>query len=194
MPYILWDTSAVEVEYHEFVITSQPQEQSVYKGHQSKDAVLSANKISIQVIREFLIRSHSLRKLNINKFTFFISSLLFPEHHLKSLQIKLNHLCLWGQIQPGNHFLGAGLATSVRCLRGSASGMAFTYVHTGIGSNWRVGKQCWLQGPHNPLSKMYLSVKIEAWLQKLERRKKCSFLHFQKQENSYQLAKLPLLL
>lgn len=113
------------------------------KDHQSKDVLLSANKTSILHIREFLIRSHSLRKLKINKFTYTISSLLFPEHHLKSLQMKQNHLSLWSQSQPGNHFPAVELEASVRCPCGSAASMALTYVHMTVVSNWQVRRKQW---------------------------------------------------
>lgn len=113
------------------------------KDHRSKDVLLSANKTSRLYIREFLIRSHSFRKLKINKFTYTISSLLFPEHHLKSLQMKQNHLSLWSQSQPGNHFPAAGLEASVRCPCGSAASTALTSVHTRVVSNWQVRRKQW---------------------------------------------------
>ena len=124
-------------------IKSQHQEHLMCKDHRSKDALLSPNKTSTLYIGEFLIRSHSLRKLKINKFTYTISSLLFPEHHLKSLHIKQNHLSLWSQSQPGDHFLAVRLEASVRCLFGSASSMALTYVHTRVVSNWQVRRKHW---------------------------------------------------
>lgn len=144
------------------------------------------NNTSIHDIRKFLLRSYSLRKLNINKFTFFISSLLFPEHHLKSLQIKQNHLCLLGQIQPGNHFPGEGLATSGRCLRVSASSITFTDAHTGLAvigtGGRRTGPKDWITPCQRRICQWKLRPGYKNWK---EESIFFSFQHFQKQENSY---------
>ena len=113
------------------------------KDHHCKDALLSPNNPSILYIREFLIRSHSLRKLKINKFTFSISRLSFPEHHLESLQIKQNYLSVWSQSQPGKHFPGVGPVAPVRCFCGSTSSMAFICVHTRVDTNWHVERKQW---------------------------------------------------
>ena len=115
------------------------------KDYQCKNALLSPNNPSIFYIREFLIRSHSLRKLKINKFTFSISHLSFPEHNLKSLQINQNHVSVWSQSQPGNHFPGVGLAAPMRCFCELTSSMAFMCVHTRVGI-WRgsTGPKDWI--------------------------------------------------
>ena len=113
------------------------------KDHQYKDASLSPNNPNILYIREFLIRGHSLRKLKFNKFTFSISHLSFPEHNLKSFQIKQNHLSIWSQSQPDNNFPGVGLEAPVMCFCGLTSSMAFICVHIRVGTNWQVERKHW---------------------------------------------------
>ena len=93
-----------------------------------------------------LNKGPQLKEIKFNKFTFSISHLSFPEHNLKSFQIKQNHLSIRSQSQPDNNFPGVGLEAPVMCFCGLTSTMAFICVHIRVGTNWHVERKHWPEG------------------------------------------------